>query len=201
MLTPIEDSREQLGNSRETTIEQVRNDLLQFHYTIKLIRMKQSLILLFALCALSNYSHSQHSDSIQFPQLITGGGHNFQVLGDQSFAYRDSLFSHFGKKQKKGYVWKFKHVQVPGISEELTFEVHQGLKGYSEEPRYDANKCGGRAYFYTFTSEKQKAAMLEKQTDLEFPGLIIYVKQGNRYGVKDEEVELLKAYLSSIYRG
>lgn len=161
--------------------------------------MKQSLILLLALFSAANYSAAQGSDSIQFPQLITGGGHNFQVLGELSFSYKDSLFSHFDKKQKKGYVWKFKHVQVPGISEELTLEVHQGLKGYTEEPRYDANKCGGSAYFYTFTSEKRKESMLKNQTELEFPGLIIYVKQGNHYGVKPEEVEFLEAYLRSIY--
>lgn len=163
--------------------------------------MKQSLILLFVIFAISNYANSQQSDSLEFPNLVTGGGHNFQVIGDQSFAYRDSLFSHFGKKQKKGYVWKFRHVQVPGISEELTLEVHQGLKGYSEEPRYDANKCGGSAYFYTFTSEKQKATLLEKQNELEYPGLIIYVKQGSRYGVSLDEVEFLKAYLRSIWQG
>lgn len=168
-------------------------------YVSKHYYMKISLFLLIAVLAFANYSTAQNSDSIQFPQLITGGGHNFQVIGDMSFAYKDSLFSHFDRKQKKGYVWKFKHVQIPGISEPVTLEVHQGLKGYTEEPKYDANKCGGNAYFYTFTSEKRKKTMLENQTELEFPGLIIYVKQGNRYGVTKDKVQFLEAYLRSIY--
>lgn len=169
---------------------------------IKLYLMKQSLILLFSIFALVNYASSQDSTSIQFPQIITGGGHNFQVIGEHSSPYKDSLLSHFGKEQKRGYVWKFKNVEIAGISQEVTLEVHQGLKGYTEKPKYDANRCGGKAYFYTFTSEKRKKEMLKNQSDLEFPGLIIYVKQGNRYGLKNpEEVKLMEAYLRAIYEG
>ena len=164
--------------------------------------MKYSLFLSILLALTATTSSAQDSDSIQFPQLIAGGGHNFQVIGEHSSAYKDSLFAHFNKKEKRGYVWKFKNVKVDGISEVVTLEVHQGLKGYTKDPRYNANKCGGSAYFYTFTSEKRKAEMLENQSELEFPGLVIYIKQGNKYSLKNpEEVKLMEAYLRAIYEG
>lgn len=162
--------------------------------------MKTSLLILL-LAISASISYSQDSDTIQFPQLIAGGGHNFQVIGDKSFAYRDSLFSHFDKKPGKRYIWQFKNVEIPGISEPVTLQVHQGVKGYTTAPRYDANWCGGESYFYTFTSEKLKKRILKNQNEFEYPGLVIYVRKGRNYGVAEGEVEHLEAYLRSIYEG
>ena len=164
--------------------------------------MKQSLILLFALFSAANYSAAQDSDPIQFPQLITGGGHNFQVIGTDSHAFVDSLFTQFSGTKRKGYVWKFRKVEIPGISEPVTLQVHQGIKGYYEKEKCDTNSCGGGSYFHTFTSEKYKKSLLRRKTELEHPAIIIYIKRGRQYGLKTkEEAEIARAYLRSIFEG
>ena len=164
--------------------------------------MKQSLILLFAAFAFINYSTAQTPETYKITQLITGGGHNFQVIGTDSHAFVDSLFTQFSGTKRKGYVWKFRKVEIPGISEPVTLQVHQGIKGYYEKEKCDTNSCGGGSYFHTFTSEKYKKSLLSRKTDLEHPAIIIYIKRGRQYGLKTkEEAEIAKAYLRSIFEG
>lgn len=163
--------------------------------------MKQSLILLFTVCALSHYSNSQNSNSCKLTELIKGGGTNFQVVGIESNAFVDSLFAELPKTKRKGYIWKFKNLEIAGLSEPVTLQVHQGIQGGTEK-KSDSSCCGSRTYFHTFTSEKYKQQLLSKQTELEQPGIIIYVKRGRNYGLKSkEETEILRDYLVSIFEG
>lgn len=134
----------------------------------------------------------------QFRRLVVAGNYNFQIVGDDSDVLIDSLFAKFPKTKRKGYIWKFKNVEIPGIDEALTFQVHQGL--YGEER--DTTKCSNGHYFTTFTNEKYKQQRLANQTPYEQGAITIYLKRGRQYGVDTcEEADLVKAFLLSLYEG
>lgn len=166
--------------------------------------MKKSLIL-FSFLALTTYqSNAQNSEDYKMTQVIKGGGHNFQIIGDASDAFADSLFSHLPETKRKGYVWKFKNVQITGIAEPVTFQVHQGLYGSSGGPNCDTSSCGGSSYFYTFTSEKYKRTRLSQNIPTEDKAILIYVKGRKKYDYvikTKEEADLVRDYLQSLFVG
>lgn len=134
---------------------------------------------------------SQSPDQFQITELIAGGGHNFLISGDDSEKIIDSLFSNLPATKRKGYVFKFKKLHIPGIDQSLTFQVHQGITGSEEN---------GQGYFNTFGSEKYKNERLASKKDTEKPAIIIYVKRGRNHFLKtEEEVKIVKDYLLSIY--
>jgi len=123
--------------------------------------------------------------------LKAGGGWNFQITGKENSAkYINALFSNFPETKKKGYVWKFKNIEIDGIDHELTFQVHKGISG---------KKDNGAGYFHTFTSEKYKNQLLANQQQNESEALIIYVKDGRKHPLKSmDEATLVKDYLMSL---
>lgn len=136
-------------------------------------------------------SFSQTSDECNITHLIAGGGRNFQIIGDDSGKMIDSLFTNLPDTKRKGYVWKFKRIYIPGIDQSLTFQVHQGIAGSEEN---------GRGYFNTFVSEKYKNERLARKKDTEKPAIIIYVKHGRNHIIKtEEEAKIVKDYLLLIY--
>jgi hypothetical protein len=164
--------------------------------------MKQSLILLFAAFAFISYSTAQTPETYKVTKLIAGGGRSFQIIGTDSHAFVDSLFTQFSGTKRNGYTWKFRKVEIPGISKTVTLEVHQGIKGYYKKEKCDSNSCGGGSYFHAFMNEKRKEDLLNKQTKLEHPAIIIYIKRGRQYCLKTkEEAEIAEAYLRSIFEG
>ena len=154
----------------------------------------KKITILFALTFFTSYStFSQTSDENNISYLFTGGGHNFQIIGEESGNMIDSLFAKNRNTKRKGYVWKFKRIQIPGLDYTVTFQVHQGLAGKEGD-------C--RGYFNTFTSEKYKTERLAQKKDAEKPAIIIYVKQRRNHVLKTEEdAKVVKEYLLSMYQG
>jgi hypothetical protein len=152
----------------------------------------KKIMILFALTFFTSHSSfSQNSEKSNLTCLIAGGGKNFQMIGNESNTMIDSLFTNLPKTKRKGYIWKFKNVQIPGLDSPVTFQVHQGLSG-------KGNK--GNVYFTTFTSEKYKKDRLAQNIDSEEPAIIIYVKRGRKHILKtEEEVKNVKQYLLLIY--
>lgn len=152
--------------------------------------MKKTKIL-FALAFLTSYNtFSQTSDECNITYLITGGGRNFQIIGEESEKMIDSLFANLPGTKRKGYVWKFKRIHIPGIDQPVTIQVHQGLSGKGEN---------GSGYFNTFTSEKYKTERLSRKKETDKPAIIIYVKHGRNHILKtEEEAKIVKEYLLSI---
>jgi len=152
----------------------------------------KKILLLFALTFFTSYSSfSQNTEKCTLTCLIAGGGRNFQMIGNESNTMIDSLFTNLPNTRRKGYVWKFKNIQIPGLEYPVTFQVHQGLAGKED------NRKG---YFNTFTSEKYKTERLSRKKDTEKSAIIIYVKQGKNHILKtEEESKIVKEYLLSIY--
>ncbi len=164
--------------------------------------MKNSLIILCFILSSVNLSNAQNIDQCKMTELITGGGRNFQITGNDSNAFADSLFSHFPKMKRKGYIWKFKKITIPGIEEPLTLQVHQGLSRTFNNSNCDTSKCNKGSYFNTFTSEKYKQIRISQNKVTEQPALLIYVKRGRNYGLKTkEEAEIVRTYLLTICQG
>ncbi len=134
--------------------------------------------------------------------MIVRGSRDFQIVGQASFTMIDALFTAFPKTKKKGYIWKFKQVNVPGLDAPVTFQVHQGLYGTNSNEAADStSKCKGGFYFNTFTSEKYKEIRLNQNRPNEQPAILIYVKRGRNFAIgTKEEAELIKTYLETIYK-
>lgn len=153
--------------------------------------MKKSMLLIALTLCTSFSSFSQNSEEINLTYLIAGGGLNFQMTGNESSIMIDSLFANFPNTKRKGYVWKFKNIQIQGLDYPVTFQVHQGLSGEEGD---------GSGYFNTFTSEKYKTERLSRKIETEKVAIIIYVKKGRNHILKtEEEAKIVKEYLLSIY--
>lgn len=132
--------------------------------------------------------------------LFIGGNQNFQIVGEDSKKLVDSLFAHYPKTNRKGYIWKFKNVAIPGIEEPVTLQVHQGLYGEHVEHSEDSTKCKNGHYFTTFTSEKYKQQRLANKKPNEQDAITIYIKEGRKYGISDvEDAKIAKAFLLALY--
>ena len=162
--------------------------------------MKKSLLLASLLIVSCFQSQAQDTEEIEMTSLITGGGKNFQIIGDESGAFVDSMFAQLPETKRKGYVWKFKKVQVPGIAEPLTFQVHQGIKGTNDINSTAKSDHKGSMYFHTFTSEKYKQSLLDNQKTTEELAIVIYLRRGRNHAIQtNEEAELVEHYLRSLY--
>jgi len=151
--------------------------------------MKKALLLTVLLAFTGLNSFSQSTDQCEISTLMLAGGSNFQIMGEGSNNMVDALFLKLPNTKRKGYIWKFKDVQIPGIETPITFQVHQGL----------AVRENGAGYFNTFTSEKYKAERLAHKKDIEQAAIIIYVKQGRNFILKsEEEAKIVREYLLSI---
>jgi hypothetical protein len=162
--------------------------------------MKKLLLLLSLLILSCFQSQAQDSEECKITSLITGRGKNFQIIGDESGSFADSLFARLPETKRKGYIWKFKKVHVPGIDEPLTFQVHQGLHGINEIPPSDTTSYRGSMFFHTFTSEKYKQSLLDHKKPTDELAIVIYLRRGRNHAIKtNEEAALVKSYLLSIY--
>ncbi len=162
--------------------------------------MKKTLTLYFLFLFISITSTAQTSNDFEVHKFMVGGSHNFQIVGESSNDFADSLFAHFPKTKRKGYIWKFKNVTIPGIETPITFKVHQGLYGeYTSEN--DSENCRGGHYFTTFTSEKYKQRRLSNKKSTEQFALTIYLKNGRNFAVTDsKEADIIKAFLLDLYK-
>jgi hypothetical protein len=162
--------------------------------------MKKSLILLSLIISFSYQVNSQDTDGYKMTGLIAGGGKNIQIIGTESSLFVDSLFAQFPKTKRKGYIWKFKNVLIPGIDVPLTFQVHQGISGCSSQEVNNTNSCCTTGYFRTFSNEKHKKILLENKKITEQVAIIIYLKRGRNHVIKTEtDADLVKKHLLSIY--
>jgi hypothetical protein len=153
--------------------------------------MKKSLLLSLFVLLVSGISFSQSNNDCTLTNLKAGGGYNYQIIGEVSEQMVDTLFVNLPETKRKGYVWKFKNINIPGIDESLTFQVHQGIAGSEQN---------GRGYFNTFESEKYKTERLARKTENEKPAIIIYVKHGRNHVLKTpEEAKIVKEYLLSLF--
>lgn len=162
--------------------------------------MKKALIFYISFLIISGSSFAQNSENCSMHHLIIGGNHNFQIVGEDSKTFIDSLFAHYPKTKRKGYIWKFKNVAVPGIEEPVTLQVHQGLYGEHLEHAKDSTKCKNGHYFTTFTSERYKQQRLDNKKSNEQDAVTIYIKEGRNYGISNvEDAKIVKAFLISFY--
>lgn len=162
--------------------------------------MKKSLILLSLIILSSYQANSQDIEGYKMTELITGGGKNIQIIGAESSLFVESLFVQYPETKRKGYVWKFKNILIPGIDEPLTFQVHQGLYGCSPPAIADTNSCCIKAYFHTYENEKYKKSLLDDKKITEQDAILIYVKRGRNHVIKTEnEAKLIKEYLLKLY--
>lgn len=163
--------------------------------------MKNSIVLLSLLFLTSNLAYAQDSSQCSMTNFITGGGRNFKITGSESSSFADSLFSHFPQTKRKGYIWRFKKVMIPGFDESVTLQVHQGISGTYNNSDSDTSTCNRGSYFNTFTSEKYKQSRIAQNKPSEQPALLIYVKRGRNYGLKTkEEAEFVRKYLLSLHQ-
>ena len=162
--------------------------------------MKKTLILcIFTLFVLTS-SFSQTSEDCTISQLVINGKHNFQVIGNDVNPFIDSLFSHYPKTKRKGYIWKFKKISISGLEDPITLHVHQGIYGRTAQNESDSTKCNGGFYFTTFTSKKYRRYRLDNLKENEQKAINIYIKKGRKYGISNEEdVKIIKLFLLAIY--
>ena len=160
--------------------------------------MKKSLILLATLLICTTATFSQTKDDLKVVKMIIQGNYSFEFIGDKSSDLVDSLFTAFPKTKRKGYIWKFKNIQIEGIEEALTFQVHQGI--YGTYPDSDTTACKGGCYFNTFMNEKYKKERLIKMKETEENAILIYIKEGKQYGISTrEEAEIVEAFIFALY--
>ncbi|MGB0915790.1 MAG: hypothetical protein ACPGVI_06940, partial [Crocinitomicaceae bacterium] len=75
--------------------------------------MKLTCLFLLSFFFLS--TNAQCNKDGALTQMRVGGNSNFQMVGDESNAFIDSLFENLPRTKRKNYIWTFKDVQVPGI--------------------------------------------------------------------------------------
>lgn len=151
--------------------------------------------LVIIVSAINSFSQSENSPKLDY--LIAGGGehyggYNFTMTGEESKIMLTSLVGQYSEsKKKEKYIWKIKNIEIPGLDETVTLQIHQGLSGKRE------NFTG---YFTTFMNETDKENKLAQKSDSEISSIIIYVKDGRKNALKNkEQAEIVKAYLLSIY--
>ena len=122
------------------------------------------------------------------------GGTNLMISGEGSDILLNKILVKFDKKAKANtYKWKFKNVQVPGISAPLSFRIYQGVSGPNEN---------GASCFHGFIKDKYKDIYLNSNRPNQEKSIMIYVTRGGNYKYalhKTEDVQAFKAYLLSIY--
>ena len=162
--------------------------------------MKTTFFFLFSFFLFS--ANAQCNKDGALTQMWVGGNSNFQMVGDESNIFVDSLFANLPRTKRKKYIWTFKDVQVPGVERKLTFEVHQGVWGVSKN-KVEGSSCGACYYSHSYTSEKYKQERLSMRKESEKDIVKIFIREGlfgRKYGLESkEEVELVKAYLLAIY--
>lgn len=151
------------------------------------------IIMLFAgvIC-----SYGQENKDFKFTVLHAGYGLDLEVFGENSALLTNQLFEKFPNKKRKGYIWKFRKVEIPGLSQKITLQVHEGVHGKTLSANGE-KVIGG--YFHTFSNAKYKSNYLTNLKSTEEIGLIIYLKKGRKHVVKtDEELILVKNYLNNL---
>lgn len=162
--------------------------------------MKTLALLITAIFLVTQFCSAQESNDVKISTISSSYWTFYSITGENVLPYIDSLFAQFSNKKKRGYVWKFKNVQIPGISNPVTFQIHQGIRGAKEKDSCSTSNCGGGSYFHTFTSETYKETLLSRKKENEKDALIVYIKRGRFYGLKSkEDAEIAKTYLESIY--
>jgi len=156
----------------------------------------KNLFIIVCLLISTSPSFSQcctQTNSINY--LISGGGedyggYNFQFYGDATDTFFESILTELPESKRKNYTWKFKDVKIEGIEEAVSFEIHRGLKGNSEN---------GHSYFNTFKNEKNKTLLLSRKKESEMSAIVIYVRNGRKNALKTkEQAKIVKEYLLSI---
>jgi hypothetical protein len=153
--------------------------------------MKTKLFITLLLTFFGFGIYSQ-TNSPEIQRVQTNYGQNFKLIGESSYDLIDNLFANYPKTNRgKKYVWKFKNINVPGIEEPVTFQVHQGIHG--TKIFHENFKCElGCAYFHTFKNSKNKEEMLANLAkNNEQRAVIIYIKKGNKFGEVDKEKAVL----------
>lgn len=162
--------------------------------------MKTLNLLIIIIIFSPQFCSTQESKEINISTISSNYGTFYSISGENAVPYIDALFTQFSDKKKRGYIWKFKNVQIPGISKPVTLQVHQGIRGTKERDSCSTSKCGGGSYFHTFTSEKYKETLLSRKKDNEKDALVVYIRRGRSYGLKSKkDTELAKIFLESIY--
>lgn len=100
---------------------------------------------------------------------------SFWVRGEGSQHFLNHLFESKKNTKRRGYVHRFKHVNVPGIKGKVSLKVHEGIHGKRHQ-----GSCT-ESYFRTFTSEKYKQKLTRNMTKDEQPGIIIYLKKEGKH--------------------
>jgi len=162
--------------------------------------MKRKLTLYIASLLISVTLFAQENEDCTISQFVVGGKYNLQIIGDDANPFVDALVAHYPDSKRKGYYWKFKNIEIPGIDKPLTFEVRQGLFGQEQTDAGDGGQFQSSFYFATFTSEACKQDRLANRKPTEQDAISIYVKNGRNYGVSQEDAEIVRRFLLAIYR-
>lgn len=163
--------------------------------------MKQKFILYIASMLISATAFAQAVEDCTISKFVVAGKYNFQIIGDDASPFVDALVAHYPDSKRKGYFWKFKNIEIPGIDKPLTFEVRQGLFGEEVYDESDGTKCQNGFYFATFTSEACKQDRIANRKPTEQDAISIHVKNGRNYGLSSqEEAEIVRQFLLSLYR-
>ena len=159
--------------------------------------MRNQLLALAILIFSFNFSSAQDDSSICLNQFTLASKKNIQIVGEESTAFTDALFTHFDKKYKAG-ITRIKNVEIEGLDEPITLQVHQGY--YGKMVTEDENSRCSSSYFHTFSNIKDKEAFQVNKKLHESECVTIYLKRGRDFGVtSDEEFEIIQNYLLSIY--
>ncbi|MCG8575034.1 MAG: hypothetical protein MI810_09145 [Flavobacteriales bacterium] len=157
--------------------------------------LKKSLLLL-ALVALFQFSAEAKSDELNLKRVVSGQGTHFRISGEQSLKMADAFFIHFADSKRKGYIWNFKKVQIPGMEKKVNFQVMQGISGQNSS----SSSCCATSYFHAYTSERYKKQLDETRTEYEQDALMIYIRDGRNSVLNtDDKVALAMDFLKSIY--
>ncbi len=157
--------------------------------------MKKSLILSLSLL-LSSAAISQVNEDLRTVHTLHRGHHNLKMIGDDTKAMIDVLFDSQDKKRRRGYVWKFKKVQIPGIDEPVTLQVHEGIHA---SKKINEDECRVGSYFNTFVNDKYKLQRIEYLKPNEERAMLIYIIRGKQFGLDNrQEANLVKDYLLDL---
>lgn len=132
--------------------------------------------------------------------MRVGNSYDYQIIGDSSEVLVENLFNEFTKVKRKGYIWKFKNVDIPGLEEPVTLQIHQGMHGITNHEG-DSSYCKNGSYFTTFTSEKYRQKRLTNQKPNEKLAVLVYIKRGRKFAIVDyKEAKLVEEYLNDFMK-
>ncbi|MCB9225155.1 MAG: hypothetical protein H6582_13300 [Crocinitomicaceae bacterium] len=152
--------------------------------------MKKFLIILSVLFAVVSYGQNEHLQTTYYYHAGVRQ-QSFWMWGDLSKNFLQNFYQVNPKKGNK-YINKYKNIQIDGLSSPISFKVQEGVYGTE-----NSESCS-KSYFNSFVSEKYRKERVQRMTENETYGVIIYVSSKNKKVLSNSDYLAIKGYLQDF---